>query len=72
VNDWADPILVVQILVKVVEAGDIPLRLPIGMDAWGLMSDDVDKTRKELDKWKSVSESSSSPKQIEGLEFLRK
>jgi NADP-dependent 3-hydroxy acid dehydrogenase YdfG len=71
-NDWADPILVVQILVKVVEAGDIPLRLPIGRDAWGLMSDDVDKTRKEFDKWKSVSESSSSPEQVEGLEFLRK
>jgi hypothetical protein len=32
----------------------------------------VDKTRKEFDKWKSVSESSSSPEQVEGLEFLRK
>jgi len=34
----------------------VPLRLPLGIDAWGLVRGDVDRFSKELDEWRVVSE----------------
>jgi len=36
----------------------VPLRLPLGSDAWGLVRGDVDRFSKELDEWRVVSEGS--------------
>jgi hypothetical protein len=36
----------------------VPLRLPLGSDAWGLVRGDVDGFSKELDEWRGVSEGS--------------
>jgi NAD(P)-dependent dehydrogenase (short-subunit alcohol dehydrogenase family) len=38
---------------------ELPLRLPLGKDAWGLIKGDVDAFSRELDEWKEVSESIS-------------
>ncbi|KAN0110158.1 NAD(P)-binding protein [Hyaloscypha variabilis] len=69
---WGDAGLVVKALVKVVASDDIPFRLPMGSDAWGLMKAEIQGIDKELDKWKSVSESSSGREQMESVKFLEK
>jgi hypothetical protein len=42
----------------------------MGSDAWGMMKAEVHGMDKELEKWKSVSESSSGGEQA--FEFLKK
>jgi NAD(P)-dependent dehydrogenase (short-subunit alcohol dehydrogenase family) len=69
---WGDAVLVVKAVVKVVSSDDIPFRLPMGSDAWGFMKAEVQSLDKELEKWKSVSESSSAEEHVESLEFLKK
>jgi len=70
-DTWSDPVLVVKAVVKVVSSDDIPFRLPMGTDAWGLMKAEVQGFDKELEKWRSVSESSSGRVQMESVEFLK-
>jgi hypothetical protein len=62
----------VKAVVDVVASNDIPLRLPMGSDAWGLMKVEVEGMSMELDKWKTTSESSLGGKQMESVEFLKK
>lgn len=38
------------------EGEKVPLRLPLGRDAWGLIRGDVDAFSGELDEWRVVSE----------------
>ena len=40
----------VKAVVDVVASNDIPLRLPMGSDAWGLMKVEVEGMSMELDK----------------------
>ena len=56
---------------KVLEGEKIPLRLPMGTDAWGMIRADTEKTLNELEEWKVVSESVSSPEQLESINFLK-
>ncbi len=70
-NACSDPVLVVKTVVKVVASDDIPFRLPTGSDAWGLMKAEVQGFDKELEKWRSVSEGSSSREHMESVEFLQ-
>lgn len=70
-DQWGNPVLVVKAVVKVVASGDIPFRLPMGSDAWGMVKAEIENLDKELEKWKALSESSSGP-ELEGLEFLMK
>jgi len=59
---WMSPEEAAEGVWRVVEkkrAGEkVPLRLPIGSDAWGLVRGDVDGFSKELDEWRGVSEGS--------------
>ncbi len=71
-DTWSDPVLVVQAVVKVVASNDIPLRLPMGSDAWGMMKWEVEALEKLLEKWKSVSESSSDRQLLETVQFLKR
>ncbi len=71
-DTWGDAELVVKALVKVVASDDIPFRLPMGSDAWGLMKAEIQGIDKELEKWKSVSQSSSGREQMESVKFLEK
>ena len=69
---WADPTVVAKVMVGVLEKGNIPLRLPMGSDAWGMIKNDVDFTAKELEKWKELSESTSGAAQLASIDFLKK
>jgi NAD(P)-dependent dehydrogenase (short-subunit alcohol dehydrogenase family) len=71
-DNWGDPVLVVQAVEKVVASDDIPLRLPMGSDAWGMMKWEVEELEKLLEKWRAVSESSSGMQQLESVQFLKK
>lgn len=53
--DWALPGDLAKTVLEVLEKGDIPLRLPMGGDAWGMIKADVEATAGELEKWKNVS-----------------
>ena len=74
-DGWADPAVVARVLVGVVEhQGDrpLPLRLPIGSDAWGMIKAENAAVDKELDEWKEVSQSCSSAEQLESVAFLQR
>jgi len=70
-DTWGDAEVLVKALVKVVASEDIPFRLPMGSDVWGLMKAEIQNIDRDLEKWKSVSESSSSQKLLESVAFLK-
>lgn len=74
-DGWADPAVVARVVVDtVVRQGDkaLPLRLPLGNDSWGMIKAENMAVDKELEEWKDVSQSCSSPEQLESAAFLQK
>ena len=73
-ESWADPVVVARVIVEtVVHQGDkpLPMRLPLGSDAWGMIKAETAAVDKELDEWKDVSKSCSSEGQLKSIEFLQ-
>jgi len=73
--NWADPSVVAHTVFDVVvDQGvrPLPLRLPIGSDAWGMIQSKNWNLGKQLMEWKAVSESCSSEEQLKSIEFLDK
>jgi hypothetical protein len=73
-DSWADPMVVARVMVDtVVRKGDraLPLRLPVGSDSWGMIKAENAVVDKELDEWKDVSQSCSSPESLESVTFLQ-
>lgn len=57
----------------VVSRGErIPIRVPLGPDSWGLIAQDLESTKNDLDELKDISVSMGDPKQFEAISFLRK
>lgn len=70
--NWAEPDKVVQVLYKFVEdGGEIPLRLPLGSDSWGMQKRAHEQGLKELERVKSISLSTSGAEQLKSLDFLK-
>ncbi len=72
---WADPDVVAKVMVETVEKkGErkMPLRLPVGSDAWGMIRAENENVNKDLEEWRDVSESCSSQEQLKAVEFLQK
>ncbi|KAK5661211.1 hypothetical protein OQA88_11102 [Cercophora sp. LCS_1] len=67
---WADVEVVVGKMWELVEAGDIPLRVPLGPDAWGMLKVENEKEAKELDRWRAFSESAGKKGQFESVKWL--
>lgn len=47
-------------LLELADAENPPLKFPGGIDAWQMISDNIDGQRDELDRWKSLSERANS------------
>ncbi|ORY17417.1 short-chain dehydrogenase/reductase-like protein SDR [Clohesyomyces aquaticus] len=74
--NWADVEDVVEAIVGVVkrgvgESGEIPLRVPLGSDAWGLLEKGLEKARRDLEAVKEVSLSTSGKEQLDSVGFLQ-
>ncbi|KAK3389338.1 short-chain dehydrogenase/reductase-like protein SDR [Podospora didyma] len=70
---WAEPEEVARAMVNVVSNGQkIPLRVPLGPDAWVFLKGANEADAKELEKMKEVAFSVGKKEQVETLGFLAK
>jgi NAD(P)-dependent dehydrogenase (short-subunit alcohol dehydrogenase family) len=71
-KNWAEPEKVAAVLYAFLEkGGEMPLRLPLGSDAWGLLKAAVETEAKALDGLRGVSCSTSGEEQLESIGFLK-
>ena len=69
---WAEPSALAAAICHVVGRGlRIPIRIPLGSDAWGLISKDLEDIKKDLDELKDVSLGVGDAKQLETIDFLK-
>jgi NAD(P)-dependent dehydrogenase (short-subunit alcohol dehydrogenase family) len=69
---FAEPEKVVDVLYKYVEkGGEMPLRLPLGSDAWGMLKAGAESNLEDLKRVKGISTSTSGKEQFESIAFLR-
>ena len=55
---WAEPGAVAAAMYKIVSRGErIPIRVPLGVDAWSMIMADIRNVGKELEEMKKLSES---------------
>jgi hypothetical protein len=53
------------------KGGEMPLRLPLGSDSWGMQKHALEEGIRELDQLKDVSNSTSGEEQLASIEFLK-
>lgn len=69
---WAEPSALAAAIYHVVGRGlRIPIRVPLGADAWGMISKDLEDIKKDLDELKDVSLGVGDAKQLETIDFLK-
>ncbi|TGJ81246.1 hypothetical protein E0Z10_g7529 [Xylaria hypoxylon] len=69
---WAEPSALAAAIYQIVNRGGrIPIRVPLGADAWGMISKDLEDIKKDLDELKEVSLSVGDPKQLDTINFLK-
>ncbi|KAI5918754.1 NAD(P)-binding protein [Camillea tinctor] len=70
---FATPSEVAQALWAMMSAGrKLPMRLPLGTDAWAMVGMEIEEVRKELEAWKGVSCSVGDQRGLDMIEELRK
>jgi len=70
---WAEPSALAAAIFEVVSRDKrIPIRVPLGADAWGMVGRDVDAVKQDLDEFKEVSMSVGDAKQMDTIRFLHK
>ncbi|KAI3318547.1 short-chain dehydrogenase [Xylariaceae sp. AK1471] len=68
---WAEPRALAAAIYHVVSRGKrIPIRVPLGVDAWGLIAKDLEDVKKDLDEVKDISLSVGDAKQLDAIDFL--
>ncbi|KAK1755572.1 hypothetical protein QBC47DRAFT_380689 [Echria macrotheca] len=71
-KNWADAATVVQRMYELVATEkDIPLRVPLGPDAWTVLKAQNEQNDRLLDQWREFSISAGKQGQVESLEFLK-
>ncbi|KAF2968186.1 hypothetical protein GQX73_g5363 [Xylaria multiplex] len=69
---WAEPSALAAAIYQVVSRGSrIPIRVPLGADAWGMIAKDLEDIKKDLDDLKDISLGVGDPKQLETINFLK-
>ncbi|KAH8654731.1 hypothetical protein BGZ61DRAFT_571546 [Ilyonectria robusta] len=70
---WSSPEAVAAGMYEVVSRGRrIPLRVPLGPDAWGLVKEEIKHIDQDLNESKDLSCQVGSAQQFESIQFLRK
>ncbi|KAF4976146.1 hypothetical protein FZEAL_7165 [Fusarium zealandicum] len=68
---WTDPGDIAAAMYSVVSRGmRVPIRVPLGPDAWGMLSMDLDNIRKDLEDFKDISIGLGDAKQLDSISFL--
>lgn len=71
-STWTEPKDLASAMYKLVSSGTrLPIRLPLGPDAWGLISSDLDSIKKDLEEFKDLSLGLGDAKQLEAVKFLK-
>lgn len=71
-STWAEPRDIAIAIYHVVSRGQVmPIRLPLGSDAWGWIMADLERTKKELEGLKDVSLGVGDAAQLESIAFLK-
>lgn len=69
---WAEPSAIAAAIYHVIGRGSrIPIRVPLGADAWGMISKDLEDVKKDLDELKIISLSVGNAKQLDAIDFLK-
>ncbi|KAL8905701.1 MAG: hypothetical protein Q9207_002457, partial [Kuettlingeria erythrocarpa] len=69
---WAEPSALAAAIYHIVGRGSrIPIRVPLGADAWGMLSADLEGIKKELDELKEISLGVGDAKQLDSIDFLK-
>lgn len=72
-TSWAEPDAIAAAMHCLVKRGQrIPIRVPLGADAHGMMAMDLKNIRKDLDELKEISISVGDAKQLGAIDFLQK
>jgi len=70
---WALPGAVAGAMVELVSRGRrIPIRIPMGADAWGMMKAELGLVARDLDEFRELSEAVGNPDQLRAVDFLSK
>lgn len=73
VKNWAEVDDVTKAMYAIVANGkEIPLRVPLGPDAWGMLKLENDKSARELEELREFSTGVGKKGQFESLQFLQK
>lgn len=71
-STWAEPSALAAAIYLVLSRGErIPIQLPLGTDAWGMLENDLEESKKELEQIKDVSCGVGDPKQLKSVDFLK-
>ncbi|KAL8710176.1 MAG: hypothetical protein Q9220_005259 [cf. Caloplaca sp. 1 TL-2023] len=69
---WSEPSALAAAIYQICSRGSrIPIRLPLGGDAWGMLDADLKTIKKELDEFKEISQGVGDPKQLDTIDFLK-
>ncbi|KAI1770586.1 short-chain dehydrogenase, partial [Hypoxylon cercidicola] len=69
---WAEPSTIAAAMYQVVSREKrIPIRVPLGSDAWGMIARDLENTKANLDEIKDISHLVGDPKQLDSIYFLK-
>ncbi|OBT62582.1 hypothetical protein VE03_07371 [Pseudogymnoascus sp. 23342-1-I1] len=72
-SSWAEPDAIAAAMYRLVSRGQrIPIRVPLGADAYGMITMDIDSIKKDLDELKEISLGVGEVKQLESINFLKK
>ncbi|KAH7134409.1 short-chain dehydrogenase/reductase-like protein SDR [Dactylonectria macrodidyma] len=71
-STWTEPKDLAAAMYTVVSRGTrVPIRVPLGPDAWGMLFADLENIKKDLEEFKDVSVGLGDSKQLESISFLR-
>lgn len=69
---WAEPSALAAAIVQIVSRGQrIPIRVPLGSDAWGMILKDIEAVKKDLEDVKDISTAVGDAKQMDSLRSLQ-
>lgn len=72
-SSWAEPDAIAAAMYRLVSGGNrIPIRVPLGADAYGMITMDLESIKKDLDELKGISLGVGEAKQLESIDFLQK
>ncbi|KAI1357558.1 short-chain dehydrogenase [Xylaria arbuscula] len=70
---WAEPSALATGVYQIVSRGQrIPIRVPLGADAWGMIARDIEDVKKDLEDVKDISMSVGDARQLDTIKFLQK